>query len=389
MANYGSLAEAIEAGLTNMTVIHSGRDDDGVYDFNLTDVDWFVFNSTTITKIKVSSNSFLAFTTNNSYVENLCVNRTDAQSEMLAGEIGMINRYKFIKIRWAGYSHYASSYFGNEDYAQRYDLFIFNNGTMYLHFFDVPLLNLSGNDYLLCNSIQTRFNIVANTPIDLIFTSADPITGTNWSVKEGIPVLNPFETHGEALWHFAYDSPITKILGSWTEGITEGVSSVTVKYSLDGVAFVPMTNGVTYQVETDSTDLYLKIELDTTDEYVDARITDFLLTVRSINDSRHLVLEMAPTERINNAVGLVTVTYDKTNGNLQGEDGEVENFTRQFTPVDILLKPNPMVTENVEIAGIQGTGTRTRVYYTDVYTSENVRIANITAIGTRTNVKDL
>lgn len=197
------------------------------------------------------------------------------------------------------------------------------------------------------------------------------------------------ELHGEAIWHIELATNVTKIYAEWDAHSSSGISSVSVSYSYDGISYFSLGNGETFDPARTTTELYFRIALDTNDVHVTPGIKDFIIDIHAVGDDRHMILEMGPYERINNAVGPVTVSYDKTNGNLQGVEGDVESFTRQFTPVDILLKPNPMVTENVTIAGIQGTGTRTRVYYTDAYTSEHVGIANITAIGTRTNVKDL
>lgn len=197
------------------------------------------------------------------------------------------------------------------------------------------------------------------------------------------------ETHGEGIWHVSLTTAITKIYAEWEESVSSGTTSLAVSYSYDGSSYFTLSNGVSFEPLTTALDLYFKVVMDTNDEHVTPGIDNFIVDINAVGDDRHLILEMTPTERINNAVGLVTVSYDKTSGNLQGEDGDVDSFTCQFFPVDILQKPNPMLTENVEIANIQGTGIRTRVYYTDAYAPEHIEIASITAIGTRTNVKDL
>lgn len=141
--NYNSVQEIIDAGITNMTVIrNNAKQDDGVD--TVTGVDWFTFNGTVASSIYVSGNTFFGFGTN---AEQLKVNRIDGAVYYLYREEGLLmNYYRFLKIRWSGYTRYNST---STSYKLTYDVILWDTGDISLHMIDVPTSSYSGTFSLL------------------------------------------------------------------------------------------------------------------------------------------------------------------------------------------------------------------------------------------------
>jgi hypothetical protein len=141
--NYNSVQEIIDAGITNMTVIrNNSKQDDGVD--TVTGVGWFTFNGTVASSIYVSGNTFFGFGTN---AEQLKVNRRDTAMFYLYREEGLLmNYYRFLKIRWSGYSqcNYTSA-----GYKLTYDVILWDTGDISLHMVDVPTSYYNGTFSLL------------------------------------------------------------------------------------------------------------------------------------------------------------------------------------------------------------------------------------------------
>lgn len=131
----------------------------------------------------------------------------------------------------------------------------------------------------------------------------------------------------------------------------------------------------------------LKITLTTNDE----EKTPILRSLRlEAVDDRKLRLTMQPiTGRFHNVEGQLTVAYSSALGQLAGRGGLVADFSRAFTPTELEPVPHQNDAENIEIAGISVTATRTRVYYTNGYGPENIELASISATGTLTHIDDL
>lgn len=144
--NYNSVQEIIDAGITNMTVIrNNSRQDDGTD--TVTGVDWFTFNGTVASSIIVSGNSFFGF---GSSSEQLKVNRRDCAMHYLYREEGILfNYYRFLKIRWFGYTQYNST---AEYYRMTYDVILWDTGDISLHMVDFPTFNVDGTFTLLTTS---------------------------------------------------------------------------------------------------------------------------------------------------------------------------------------------------------------------------------------------
>lgn len=104
------------------------------------------------------------------------------------------------------------------------------------------------------------------------------------------------------------------------------------------------------------------------EEYVIKRV------MRHPTELKALLLEFDPVLRFNNAVGLVTVSYDKTIGNLQGVGGVVESFSETFMPTELVPVPNPYHSELITVDAT-ATVILTRVYYTDAPGDDTLEIS--------------
>lgn len=155
MANYNTLADAINAELTNMTYLrNNSKNDDGTTNYNVSSkADWFNFNGNSLTNIYSSGNSWIGF---NSSSENLKVNRRDSAVYNELEEHGTIAGLRFYRFRWDGYSVYNST---SSSYRQSFEFFIFEPGSTYdeivfLRFFNIPTSSFDGTNSWMGNSFS-------------------------------------------------------------------------------------------------------------------------------------------------------------------------------------------------------------------------------------------
>lgn len=179
--NYNSVQEMIDAGITNMTVIrNNSKQDDGID--TVTGVDWFTFNGTVASSIYVSGNTFFGFGTN---AEQLKVNRRDTAMWYLYREEGtLFNYYRFLKIRWSGYSHYNSSDVNSKI---TYDVILWESGDISLHMVDVPSSNWNGTFSLL----NTSYNAPSSASPDVTFLVQE--NGSFIPTYELIELAEPYD----------------------------------------------------------------------------------------------------------------------------------------------------------------------------------------------------
>ena len=137
MADYNSVEE-IFAGVSNAEILrNNSRQDDGVD--TVTGVDWFSYAGTVCSNVYASGNSFFGLGSNS---EHLKVNRRDSALWYLYREDGtLFNYYKFLRIRWSGYSKYNETV---ESYKLTYDLILWDTGDISLHMVDIPSYSYDG-----------------------------------------------------------------------------------------------------------------------------------------------------------------------------------------------------------------------------------------------------
>ena len=386
MANYVNLQAAIDAGTTNMTVTRNNSKNDDGTDTIASGITWFYFNSVQVTKLYVSGNSWVGFGASS---EQLNVNRRDAAVWYEYTETGTIGTYRFLKLRWVGYSAYSATSDAN---LQQYDVFLLDNGQIYLNWFDVPTSSFGGTNALGCGSATTTFSATAGTACEYTFTPTDTATGTGWSVASGRPnLIVNHKTSGSAIF------TATGITGTvatssinWTESKPDG-TTLTVSVSTDGTNYSSVTNGnalLAAGTMLNNATIHIKVEMATTDATVTPTLSNLAISLQSAEDRYSIVLEMQPMERFESAAGNIVVAYDGS-GTLQGAGGPVAAFTQSFAPSDLIPKPDQNDQEHINIASISAASNLMRIYYTNAYGNEHINIASITAVGTLTNINDL
>lgn len=177
--DYNSVQEILDAGITNMTVIRNNtKQDDGTD--TVTGVDWFTFNGTVATNVYVSGNSWFGF---GSSSEHLKVNRRDGALYYVYREEGTLyGYYKFLKIRWKGYSYYSQT---SSSYLIEYDVILWDTGDISLHMINIPTSYNSGTYSLVASS--TYSYSVSTSAMDVTFTKTD----SGFTVSNSIIDLAP------------------------------------------------------------------------------------------------------------------------------------------------------------------------------------------------------
>lgn len=186
MANYNTIAEAVNADTTNMTVLRNHiKNDDDATEYS-TGIDWFKYNNAVVSKIYSCGNSWIGFGDNDDHLE---VNRRDCAVWDEYSETGTIANNRFFKFKWCGVSYYSADP-TDVDYKQWYDIFLLDNGQIYLYFYNVPISSCNGDNELNCGNSSVSFTVTAGTPCEYTFKTPDT-SGTSWVVVSGKPTIDP------------------------------------------------------------------------------------------------------------------------------------------------------------------------------------------------------
>lgn len=163
--DYNSINEILEAGITNMTILrNNSKQDDG--NDTVTGVNWFAFNGVVTNNIYANGNSWIGF---GSTSEHLKVNRRDAVMYYLYREEGTLyDYYKFLKIRWVGYSNYSSL---NSSCLLSYDIILWDTGDISLHMVNIPT-SYNNGIYSLTASSTYSYTVSTTNP-DVTFKKTD------------------------------------------------------------------------------------------------------------------------------------------------------------------------------------------------------------------------
>ncbi|MCR0567438.1 hypothetical protein MKC54_05285 [[Clostridium] innocuum] len=177
--NYGHIEDAMNT-ITDMEVIRNNtKQDDGVD--KLVGVDWFKFNNKVCDFIYASGNSYIGFGSNTSHLK-VC-NRDGAMYYLYRQEATLYGFYKFLKIRWEGYTRYN---YTSIEYKTVYELFMFDTGDMFLNLINVPTsTSYIGTSTILSNNSNISLGIKAATPDVISFYQMDE-NGVSWDVKHEI-----------------------------------------------------------------------------------------------------------------------------------------------------------------------------------------------------------
>lgn len=166
---------------TGMQIIRDSKNDDGTDE--LTGVDWFKFDNTIANKLYISGNNWSGFGT---AAEQLKVCRRDgAVWNIYRLETTLDNGVKLLKIRVEGYTYYSAS--GEHESRIKYEIFLYDNGDMYLNVIQSPAASGSyaGASSLTCNGKTTDLSLNGATegkPIQVSFLHQDD-SGLDWYIK--------------------------------------------------------------------------------------------------------------------------------------------------------------------------------------------------------------
>ena len=148
--NYSDVQAIFDAGISNMTCLFkdSNSYDGGAY--TVEGAEYATYRGDVISSIYAGGDSFIGI---NSNTEHLRVNRCDARMRSLYREEGTLyKRYKFLKIRWEGWSQYNQS---GESYQLKYDVIFWDSGDISLHMASIPTSNYNGKFELVADKTYT------------------------------------------------------------------------------------------------------------------------------------------------------------------------------------------------------------------------------------------
>lgn len=180
MADYFSIKEVL-SNTDNMTIIRDNVGNDDATD-TLTGVSWYTYNSVVAENIYVSGNSWMGIGSN---AEQVKVCRRDAKVWTIRREEGTIyNYYKFLRIRWEGYSNYGAT---TEDVKLVWDLLLLDTGDIVLNFDTVPTnTSYLGESMLVTGSGNISFTPVAESTVSFLHQDD---TGTAFVLSADLPLL--------------------------------------------------------------------------------------------------------------------------------------------------------------------------------------------------------
>lgn len=372
-----------------MTVMRNNSPNDDNTDTIASGITWFYFNGAQVTNLYVSGNSWIGF---GASLEQLKVNRRDCKVYYEYIETGTIGTNRFCKLRWMGTSAYSSSYQTTDSYQQYFDVFLFDNGQIFLSFYKAPTSSFDGTNALVCGSATVSFSPAAGTAGEWTFTPSDAAAGTGWTVAVGRPqlVVN-HKTSGSAVCTLSGITGTVEVSTlRWTQEVPDG-TSLSVSVSRDGAAWTPIANGgppfAAGETLSGAT-LHVKIEMATTDATKTPSLSGMILSLQTAEDIYAIILEMQPLQRFESAAGDITVAYDGT-GSLAGTGGAVAAFSRSFAPTGLVSKPDQNDPEHLSIAGVTVAAVLTRIYYTSVQGAEHLSISGVSATAALTHINDI
>lgn len=387
MADFSSLSQLLNT-TDGMTILrNNSAQDDGVD--TVTGVDWFAFNGVVASKIYVSGNSFVGFGSN---AEHLKICRRDGKMWYLYRQEGTIGNVQFLKIRWQGYTQYNQT---STTYALIWELFLFDDGGLYLNIVTVPSnSSYLGTSQLICGSKTYNFTVATSTPVDYSFLPDG--SGQFVLSEEEYPVIVNHVSSGSIEFSTSILQTIDVLAGSkitWTENLPEG-TSISVYSRLSSGSYGLCTNGGSLSGVKPGSDsaetLFLKVEMSTTDPLLTPTLSDLFVQLLAQGDDHVLILsfDSGNVNSIQNAVGDIEVAYDGS-GTLKGQGGPVLAFEKRFAPKGLDPKNNPNDAEHISISSIVSIGTLKQVYYTNGSESEHVCVSNMSAVGALISIDDI
>ncbi len=180
MFDYGSIGDVLSS-TENMTILRDNVLQDDGTDI-VTGVDWFQYNGKTASTLYVSGNSWMGFGESK---EQLKIVRRDADLYTLRREEGtIIGFYRFLRIRWEGYSVHGNR---TDETRMIWDAILLDTGDLCVSFDTIP----TSSSYLAASSLVTGSNTVSFTPLSgkvISFHPADE-TGSSYEYVDHAPIL--------------------------------------------------------------------------------------------------------------------------------------------------------------------------------------------------------
>lgn len=183
--NYNNL-DALIADNENFTEKPLDNSKNDMGRTQLTGTDWFKFNSKTVAYIITDGDGRIYLSDSTSYNRYSVLNVN--QSDMAAwntwrqeGTIGGI--YKFVRVRWDGYSYYSKT---SDECHLTFDVILMSNNRIYLYISDWPSDYNTGTCSLIWAS-STGSSVTYTPTADgdkFTFIPADD-NGTSWTVESG------------------------------------------------------------------------------------------------------------------------------------------------------------------------------------------------------------
>lgn len=159
------------------------KDDDTI---TVPGVDWFKFNGAALANLYASGNHWIGI---GASAENLKVCRRDGAMYYLYRQEGTIyGYYRFLKVRWEGYTQYNST-----DVSRKlvYEFFLFSTGDMFLNVIQTPTnSSYIGASSLTCGSNTYTLEIPVGSAPQICFNHQDD-AGSTWEIRYEQIVIEP------------------------------------------------------------------------------------------------------------------------------------------------------------------------------------------------------
>ena len=174
------LSEVVNT-LTGMQLIENSGQDDGT-DI-LDGVSWFRFNNVIADKLYVHGNNWIGFGVSSEQLK-IC-NRDGVTHNIYRMETALDGGIKLLKIRVEGYTYFAAP--EAHESQIKYELFLFNNGDMYLNVIQSPASTstYAGTSSLTSNGKTTNLSLNGATPenpVQVSFIHQDE-SGLDWNIS--------------------------------------------------------------------------------------------------------------------------------------------------------------------------------------------------------------
>lgn len=386
MANYESIPDIFSSVANATATRNNSKNDDGVD--TVSGVDWFSYNGTICSNIYVSGNMFLGLGANS---EHLKVNRRDGASYYVYREEGTLyNFFKFLRIRWQGYTRHNYS---STSYLQTFDVILWDTGDISLHMVNIPTTSYDGT-FTLGSLSYTK--PTTESPDVTFRLQGDGTYLVEYSLIDLKRKL--FVPDGVCEFVISGFENITQFLEGRINADLEIPEGTELKMfaKINDNEYVEYENNskisfIDSGFDLSESSLFIKFTLSTTDELVTPMVKGLNVTVRDFSDE-NVVLLTLPSGNMNsfqNAVGDVTVSYDGS-GTLMGHGGPVADFEVSFTPKDLIPKVPFNNIEHVTLSGISINPRLVRITRTDTkIQNEHVTLAGISITASLTHVDNI